>query len=689
MMSELLQALAQADEAYLTGMTNKGIYKRACKDIDGVTLDWTETAQGAEVQIGGETCQINAPLWDSKCSCPSRSVCRHIIGAILWLKAHAAETEALDAETEDPDVEEETPETAASPTLPDVLQQALREVSTASLKKALGSKLRQTVELVLRQEIQLEESSILSGTLPDGTAVRLLYPLEHATCACHKKELCPHKAAVILAWQYGAGCIQPQDILEQAAALPKPEIARIHDCSAKSLSMLEDVLRWGLVRMPDALTGHMEMMAVQCHSLKLAQGERLLRELGARLTEHRTRRAIFQRRAFLARFCTCVQYLERLQTPELTADVMGSFRRSYEEYTGDLELLPIGIKQLVGGNYEGDIYYFLNMDAAAVHPFLSFSDIRPTFYETERKRRNSAVIPWNLELPLKEYMRSKLLLKNAKVSEGNLSSSKETLLVTRTAADLNCERLRQLVYTDFRRLAVDLSEKKPETELDRMVFVHPTACTDASFDKIRQLYRMTLTDAQGCCITVSAKYKAETQAFIRLLEQIADTMQTHPETPYVLLATARLAEGELQLSPIEFYDFIQPPAPDSSWQLPKQYDRAAAQGNYARDLLHLLSETESWLCSILQSGLQAPPSREVGERLSERAERAGMHGFSERIQRCANAVEQFRHSMTDHAADALHGIVQLEAYLTKGREKLEILCVLDTMKGSEHHALHP
>ncbi|MBQ8011945.1 MAG: hypothetical protein IJ265_10355, partial [Oscillospiraceae bacterium] len=173
-MEELKTALAAADEAYLTGMSNKGLYKRACKDIDGAQVEAEYDGNTAKVSLCGETCTITAPLWESKCSCPSRSVCRHIIGAVLWLKQQLSE------DAEEPEEEEEHPKEPEQ--ISTELADALRSITPNALKRALGKELAKTAEDVRNRRITLTESSILSAQLPDGTAVRLLHPLEFSTC---------------------------------------------------------------------------------------------------------------------------------------------------------------------------------------------------------------------------------------------------------------------------------------------------------------------------------------------------------------------------------------------------------------------------------------------------------------------------------------------------------------------------
>ena len=83
----LRELVADIDDDYLVGLSNKGIVKRAYKDLEGASPMVTWEEESASVTLGEESCQIRMPLGESSCSCPSRSICRHVVSAILWLKA--------------------------------------------------------------------------------------------------------------------------------------------------------------------------------------------------------------------------------------------------------------------------------------------------------------------------------------------------------------------------------------------------------------------------------------------------------------------------------------------------------------------------------------------------------------------------------------------------------------------------
>ena len=85
-MEELKRLLQQADDEYLTGLSNRGMVKRAHKDLEqeGPEVSWN--GDEAEVRLKDAVCRIRVPLGDSTCSCPSRSMCRHRVAAMIFLR---------------------------------------------------------------------------------------------------------------------------------------------------------------------------------------------------------------------------------------------------------------------------------------------------------------------------------------------------------------------------------------------------------------------------------------------------------------------------------------------------------------------------------------------------------------------------------------------------------------------------
>ena len=652
-MNTLQQALAEADENYFIGISNKGIYKRAGKDLEEADISVEYQEDSAEVKISGETCVIKNPLWESSCSCPSRSVCRHLIAAMLWLKENFQSEDSDKESEEEPDFPEEE---AVPAGLPDMLKQELSQVTVPQMKKAFGSQMKNLLPEISR--ISLEESSILSGTLPDGTAVRLLYPLQNSTCACHKKDLCQHKAAVILAWQLKENLISLSDFETQAKTLSESENLTIQESAGRSYALLCDVLKWGLVRMPENMAEHLEAAAVQSHALRMADAEKMLRDLGSKLSDCRERRAVFHADNFMKKLCECADYLHELQKQSVSEEMLGQFRRSYDTLRHDLTILPIGQRTVNNSEYAGEVYYFLNLDEKAESRFLTFSDIRPVFYETAgNSRRREVTIPWNAGVPMKALMQSKMTLRNAKISDGKLSSSKDTIIALKTNANLNCPELQNLIYTDFRKLAVDSAQN--ENNPENLCFVHPMACVSSQFDTHAQRYKMEIADNQGNIILIQVRYQAETKDFINLMERIGKEMLSHPEKIYTWLCTAYFENGQLSLFPIEIYDFIDIPK-QPEYVLPQKYTRS--KPDYANQILQLLQDIQDYLCALMQSGLQSASQANSGK-FAEKAKNSGMQGLSDLLIKFSQSAEGARHSMQDNIAEVMQDYAMIQKYI--------------------------
>lgn len=97
--------LAEVDDVYLTGIANKGIVKRAYKDKEEGSYEVLSLGKEAKVRVGEETVELRIPLGESSCSCPSRTICRHVVLAILVVKEQAAEAQSQNCATSEKPVQ--------------------------------------------------------------------------------------------------------------------------------------------------------------------------------------------------------------------------------------------------------------------------------------------------------------------------------------------------------------------------------------------------------------------------------------------------------------------------------------------------------------------------------------------------------------------------------------------------------
>lgn len=89
-----------ASESFLVTLANKGLYKRALKDLETVErIELSVTGDGLQVTLDDATVTLNPNVAKSTCSCPSKTVCKHILMGILAASAYAVS----DAATGDDD----------------------------------------------------------------------------------------------------------------------------------------------------------------------------------------------------------------------------------------------------------------------------------------------------------------------------------------------------------------------------------------------------------------------------------------------------------------------------------------------------------------------------------------------------------------------------------------------------------
>ena len=533
-------ALAAADDNYLIGLCNKGTVNRAKKDLAALAEpSVTVTEEGAQVQMGDVTCQICAPLGESRCSCPSSGICRHRITAILWLKQQAQG-------------EEDAPGPEAEPPKPTF--ETLRAYPADKLAKQLGPK--RLAAALFRQRSgtgpSIEETSVVTVEMPwIPAAVRLLDPLEHSTCTCHSKTFCIHKAEALLYWQMSRNILDPAAL--EAARPPEEELdleAVRGVCQAVQQTLAAQMAT-GLSRMPAGVCETVERMAALCHTARLPALERALRGVHGEYQAYFARSASYRDTALLMRLSRAFRLAAALETadPKAALDRAGRFRDDYEA-VGDLELYLLGQRDFDGrSGYAGTIYYFWERQEQR---FYTYADVRPTFYEGKARRRTAAV-PWGLPCTLGQAWNCGLNLSGAKASRDRALSATEqcrAVLLGRQNPDRVIPA--KAVCTDFEWLLRERSGPH-DPEVERLAVVRPARCLPQDYDQVRQVFSIRLVDGAGRDLFLEVHYKKEEEKVVEALEQLARRLRRKPDFRPVFFGLIYREEDRLKLYPIEYF----------------------------------------------------------------------------------------------------------------------------------------
>lgn len=602
-MEQLQVALKQADDDYLTGLSNKGILKRAYKDLaeETPTVAWQDGT--AQVTLKSESCLIRNPLGESSCSCPSSSICRHVVTAILWLKNKEQENQVNEESAEIPGetihlIEENT--------------QAFREefinLPLERLKRICGSRRFQVfLSHVKSGELpELAETSIVTVEIPwEQVTVRLLSPLEYSTCTCHSKELCGHKALALLTYQLKVGKISLKDL--EAAEMPEVTVDMEHakEAAGKVREQILAQFEMGLSRQSREVEESLERLAIICHRALLADFESRLREAASDYRQYFQRSAAFRNQELLYKllilFQLAQQILDAKADSELSA-LAGSFRSDYIP-VGRLHLMGMGARSFSSKTgYEGEIYYFLE---TRQKKWYTWTDARPVFYEGTQKKPGaylkSTAAPWGLTCNREQLSELEFELTNAKAATGErLSVSQDTRGELLGPRNLETSEVRDLVYEDYEQLLQDffgmqqnfaddsLEEEAVEDETmerghssgekrrERLVLVQAFGWEEPSFDFVSQRFSWGIHDRKGRTLFISLRYTKAEQLTITMLERLEQRLKRQEGRSLLFLGAVYLENGRLCLYPIEFYRGVQGAADISIQETPSPED---IQGN--------------------------------------------------------------------------------------------------------------
>lgn len=709
----LKKMIGQTDDDYLIGLCNKGTVKRAYKDLpqEEPSVTWKE--EGAEVALKEETCLIRLPLGESTCSCPSRSICRHIVTAILWLKQ--------DFGKEEPEIQGEgkaEPEAGAGhegggsevpsggpEKEPKVLEEIL-QIPVERLKRACRGKHFQQFLAHLRAGDQpsMEESSIVTVAIPwEKAVVKLLEPFDCSTCTCHSRELCAHKAQAVLAYQIAKGRVRLQELeeLKEAERLWDVELVR-KVCESVCGEAAHQICT-GLSRQSPEVSESLERLAVISHRAELPSLETRLREAASEYRQYFERSAAFRTETLLWRLLGIHELAEKLRdtdSQEQIRALAGTFRDTYEP-VGQLRLLGMGGRTFSSKTgYEGEIYYFLEPEQKR---FYTWTDARPVFYEGIRRRPpggGNAMAPWGLNCSREQLQSLEFELMDAKAaSGGRLSVSKESRGEAVGERSLLNPAVKEQIFWDYEALLEEhFGIRSPKQGLmnrafgrrEKLALAGAVRWDETCFDTVEQRFSWNLYDRKGCRLSIALKYTKEEKLTIQLLERLEQRLKKRSRKAVVFFGSVYLdEEGRLCLYPIEFFikeaeeiagqegllagqdsgfgDIVEErtggrPSPGSA--LPSA-EVLSAMERYRREAVRQLSDLfVSGLYSVREDLVSRLPV------LAEDGEHMGLHYAGSMWKQICRELEDRRHQMEFSPEPVIRAAEELYAYFQACREKL-------------------
>jgi hypothetical protein len=682
--ARLRQILATFDEAGLVALANKGLVRRAQKDLEAGGLTHEETDSAVLVRGPGWVVTM-PPEGPARATDTTKAtgVTRQILTATIYLRDQwaGAAAVALAPADQPAAAAPATPETPSADAA--ALQEVLLTLTLDDLQKWAGKTTIREALAAVRGGIDLEVAvhagltlrlvrhEVEARLLPargKRTARALLDEfLTTAPRSAHKRWV----ALAVLAFLQARG--RP---LEEAAAAPRAEEAGAPRTRRQVLTatreLLEGMVTTGLAHPSARMEERLFTLSVSAVAVHLPRLGRLLRALADDVARVLARDAtadtarLFDRAALtdaLARALTAAG-------PQAPVALVGQHRTQYDP-AGDLQLAGVGAYpwQTASG-YEG--LTVLLWDQAGGR-FLTWTVSRPIGSPGQLNLAQSyrTELPWSGSGPPERFSRSRFTLRQARVNpQGRLSGTESSSVAELTPTDPAQLDFGGRAFTSWPALLshalaqypIGLIEKNP---LDRLVVLRPSAWGERFFDELQQRFCWPVQDDGGRTVSLTLPWAGVNESAIEFLEAVK------PDRDRVWGALCRLAfdGGGLRVEPLALFSQGTPqghrvlnPAFDRELLTPRHstlLDRLRAK--YGRDriptaltaddggdaddtgpglqeaappgLRARLAEVERWLLQVAEAGrgrLDAALRERLG-RLSGELDRAGLRELGQGV----------------------------------------------------------
>lgn len=581
-LKRLKQVLHAIDDEALVSLANRGLLRRAQKDLETATPTiLTVEAEQVRVQLVDAIVEVPELPIRSTCSCPAAGVCRHILAALLYLRDTVEVLEPEFPEQGQPVVSGEltadtAPESAAEWSSPEataaggtgseaIVAKEATPVASPSLAPAdvLGNLSDEVLQKWSSKPTFRKAEKMLAANVPfeidTSESFVMRFPTHNISCrwipsggllgmhcSCQAENVCEHLVAAILAYQISLGKRQrsiPQASLTESSGAPRTRAEVLTSVGV----VLREMIVLGLARLTSGTAQRLLTLAVSAHGVDLPRLENALKTLADEVQLALRRDAQANSTHFIAQAAR-LEALRTALSKSTAAELVGQHRTQYYE-VGGITVRGLGAQRWKSKNgYQGLTVIFWDESRS---DWATWNDTRPVGlpgFDPERRFRMEG--PWGGCDSPEEAARSILQLSRVSRNlQGRLSgrSSTQALVLGFTQP-----REVPVVITNWTQLAeraqqafgCGLAERRDNADL---VLLAPTSWGVSQYDSLRQTLMRPVADETGRTVNLWLPFSDENAAGIDFLEQ-------HQPTATVgVLGAVRLVSSQICVEPISLY----------------------------------------------------------------------------------------------------------------------------------------
>lgn len=527
----------------LVDATSEGLVRRARRELADPSIRASERRDAAAVVLAwsdGVECRFDSrtPL-RGECSCPSPTICRHLIRSVLHLRRR-------------PELLEPLPEPSAN------AEGAGRNAPPA-VKELLACDWKTLVKFLGKSKVQ-KARKMLAGGVPARVADAARREVEFPTlgvsirfpagdqacfsvCNCSEPPPCSHVAPALLVLRADAGGEQDA---EPAAGAASPEL---DDAMRRTTSLLDELVRMGLDGLSPAWSDAAFTTALEIRKVGFGRPADLLEQLGrvveAELTRKGQPEAGRLRSNFAALYLRCRAWSQgRLAAAD--DDLVARPARVYWT-AGPRTLVGVGVRAWWGDEVSGVLLYLLDLNTRQI---VSTGTARPNEYDFSPAGL-AAGAPILGGFTAREILGDHLTTSAARLTADGAVRIPSDAICQLAGSPVRWDVLaREYGVSEWSTLSERLLQSFPTLESLHRPVVHwfaPRAFSPARIQVERQTLVWPMIDAVGRPLNVVFRYRAERARAFETLRVFAEAAR-----PTGVLGSLRWADGEASVEPITF-----------------------------------------------------------------------------------------------------------------------------------------
>jgi hypothetical protein len=531
LLERIRSAAALLDDDALAALANRGLVRRARKDLELQPPKLVgEAGERVVLEVEGSRVAVDERFASSTCTCPASGICRHILGAIMFLATQLPAAPTATTTTAEGEVTALTVEEIERWAGVALARRARRELAAG---------------LSVRPGASGTEGPMLVLSLPDwGVECRYMVGagLAGMLCSCHEPSPCAHRVVAILGHRVARGVDAPPASAESLDASAEAPRTRDQVCEATRVACAE-IVTMGLSRLSRSSVERLRTLATSAHGVDLPRLERVVRALADEIDRWLGRGPTAADEEVVARAALAATLARALAKP--TAELVGQHRGRYERVQ-QLDLIGVGAHAFRSASgYRGLTVHLWDRGARV---WCSWTDARPEGVAGfDPVQRFTGPGPWRGCPSPAIASANHIQLQSAWRSRSRRISGRESTrmvaLGPTTSAELPAPitRWSELVSQARSALVTGLGEADEGAAL---ALLRPTSWLPAAFDRLAQRLERPVVDEVGRRIALTIPHGPDTKMALADLEALT------PADGAMVFGRLVLQAGALALSPI-------------------------------------------------------------------------------------------------------------------------------------------